>query len=387
LVLLIGAGLMLRSLSALWRVNPGFDPSHAITFNLSMPSSPATTSAQTRARLRRFDDKMTSIPGVQAVSVTLGSRPMIHDSSLPFWIEGQPKPANDNEMHQAMFYLVEAGFEPAMGVTLKRGRFVTPQDNENAPVVIDIDDVFARTWFPHENPIGKRVNLEQFHVQAEIVGVVGHVKQWGPGTDRKSAVEAQFYYPFMQLPPKLMRLSANGVAVVLRTHDDPAAIMGSVRRAVSAFDPGAVVYAVETMNEVLASSMAARRLTMMLLAAFATLALALSCIGMYGVLSYLAGERTREIGVRMALGAQRRDIQRLILGQGAKMAFAGVVLGIFLALGLTHLMSSQLFGITPHDPLTFAGVALILLLVALAACYLPARRAMGVDPMVALRHE
>jgi putative ABC transport system permease protein len=160
-----------------------------------------------------------------------------------------------------------------------------------------------------------------------------------------------------------------------------------VRRAVSEFDPGAVVYAVETMNEVLANSMAARRLSMTLLAAFAALALALSCIGLYGVLSYLAGERTREIGVRIALGADRRDIQRLILGQGVKMAFAGVTVGIFLALGLTHLMSSQLFGISPRDPLTFAGVALILLLVALGACYLPARRAMGVDPMVALRHE
>ena len=148
LVLLIGAGLMLRSLSALWRVNPGYNPSHAITFSLSMPSSSATTSAETRARLRQFDDKMSAIPGVQAVSVTLGSRPMIHDSFLPFWIEGRPKPANDNEMPQAMFYLVEAGFEQAMGITLERGRFVTPQDNENAPIVIDIDDVFARTWFP-----------------------------------------------------------------------------------------------------------------------------------------------------------------------------------------------------------------------------------------------
>jgi predicted permease len=145
LLLLIGAGLMLRSLSALWRVSPGFNPSHAITFDLSMPSSSATTSDETRARLRQFDDKMHSIPGVQAVSVTLGSRPMIHDSSLPFWIEGQAKPANDNDMHQGMFYLVEAGFQQAMGITLERGRFVTPQDNETAPVVIDIDDVFART--------------------------------------------------------------------------------------------------------------------------------------------------------------------------------------------------------------------------------------------------
>jgi len=387
LVLLVGAGLMLRSLLALWRVNPGYQPEHAITFSLSLPSNSQTTETETRARLRRFDAGMRAIPGVEAVSVTLGSRPMIHDSDLPFWIEGQPKPANYTDMHQAMFYLVEAGFQPAMGITLEHGRFVSAQDNENAATVIDIDDEFAHTYFPNTDPIGQHIHIAGFDVEAEIVGVVGHIRQWGPGNDPNNSIEAQFYYPFMQLPPKLMRLSANGVAVVLRTHDDPAAIMGSVRRAVSAFDPGAVVYAVETMNEVLASSMAARRLTMMLLAAFATLALALSCIGMYGVLSYLAGERTREIGVRMALGAQRRDIQRLILGQGAKMAFAGVVLGIFLALGLTHLMSSQLFGITPHDPLTFAGVALILLLVALAACYLPARRAMGVDPMVALRHE
>src|ERR1700722_15709338 len=232
LLLLIGAGLMLRSLTALWRVNPGFNPRHAVTFSLSMPSSSATTSDETRARLRQFDDKMRSIPGVQAVSVTLGSRPMIHDSSLPFWIEGQPKPANDNEMPQAMFYLVEAGFQQAMGMTLKRGRFVTPQDNETAPTVIDIDDVFARTWFPHENPIGKRVHLEQFNVQAEIVGVVGHIKQWGLGTDQKSAVEAQFYYPFMQLPEKLMPLAADGVAVVVRTAGDPAAGMGLVRRPV-----------------------------------------------------------------------------------------------------------------------------------------------------------
>jgi predicted permease len=385
LVLLIGAGLMLRSLSALWRVNPGYNPSHAITFNLSMPSSAATTSAETRARLRQFDDKMRSIPGVRAVSVTLGSRPMIHDSSLPFWIEGRPKPANDNEMAQAMFYLVEGGFKEAMGITLERGRFVTPQDNENSPLVIDIDDVFARTYFAGENPIGRRVNLTQFNVQAEIVGVVGHIKQWGPGGDAKSAVEAQFFYPFMQLPEKLMPMIAAAVAVVLRIEGDPAGIMQLVRRGVEQIDPREVVYGVQTLDGVIAGSFAARRLSMVLLGIFAGLALVLSCVGIYGVTSYVAGQRTHEFGVRMALGAQRGDVMLLVLGEGAKMALLGVAAGIAGALGLTRLMANQLFGVRPHDPFTFAAVAVVLMLVALLACYVPARRAVGVDPAAALR--
>jgi predicted permease len=387
LVLLVGAGLMVRSLAALWRVDPGYNPSHAITFSVSLPEASKTTSAETRARLRRFDEKLLSIPGVQAVSVTLGSRPMIHDSSLPFWIEGQPKPANDNDKHQAMFYLVEAGFQQAMGITLLRGRFVAAQDDEHAPAVIDIDDFFARTYFPNENPVGKRVNLEQFNVQAEIVGVVGHIKQWGPGGDAKSAIEAQFFYPFMQLPEKLMPMVASAVAVVVRTHGDPAAIIGPVRRAVEELDPREVIYAVQTMNEVLSSSLAARSLSMILLGFFAGLALALACVGIYGVISYLVGQRTHEIGVRVSLGAQPNDVLRLVLGHGARMALLGVAIGVAVALALTRLMSRLLFGVSPSDPLTFAGVAILLTLVALVACYIPARRAMRVDPLVALRHE
>jgi len=387
LVLLIGAGLMLRSLAALWRVNPGYNPSHAITFVVSMPSSPTQTSAETRARLRQFEDKMLSVPGVEAVSVTLGSRPLIHDSELPFWILGRPKPANDNDMPPAMFYLAEPGFQQAMGITLERGRFITAQDNENAPVVIDIDDSFARTYFPQEDPIGKRVHLEQFNVDAEIVGIVGHVKQWGPGASEQSAVKAQFYFPFMQLPEKVMPLAAGSVAVVLRTQGDPAAIMGPVRGAVNEMDPREVIYAVQTMEDIIAGSLAARRLSMILLSAFAALALVLSCIGIYGVISYLVGQRTQEIGVRMALGAQRTDVIRLVLGQAAKMTLLGVAVGIATALGLTRLMASQLFGVTAHDPLTYVGVATLLALVALLACYLPARRAVRVDPIMALRHE
>jgi len=387
LILLTGTGLMLRSLSALWRVNPGYNPHHAITFTLSMPATPATTSGETRARLRQFDDKMRSIPGVNAVSVTLGSRPMIHDSFLPFWIDGRPKPANDNEMPQAMFYLVEAGFQQAMGIILQRGRFVTPQDNESAPIAIDIDDVFARTYFPGENPIGRHVHLLQFNVEAEIVGVVGHVRQWGPGNDEKAAIEAQFFYPFMQTPEKLMPMVAGGVAVVLRTAGDPSAVMPQVRRGVAELDPRQVVYAVQTMDDVLATSLAARRLTMLLLAAFAALALVLSSIGIYGVIAYVVGQRTHEIGVRIALGARHGDVIRLILGAGARMALLGVAAGIAGAMALTTLMANQLFGVTPHDPLTFGAAAALLTLVALLACYLPARRALRIDPGVALRCE
>ena len=387
LVLLVGAGLMLRSLAALWRVDPGYNPSHSITFNLSMPSSAATTSAETRARLRAFDDKMRSIPGVQAVSVTLGSRPVIHDSSLPFWIEGQPKPATFNEMPEALFYLVEGGFQQAMGITLERGRFITDQDDENSPIVVDIDDAFSRKYFPHEDPIGKHINIAGFNVRAEIVGVVGHVKQWGPGGDTKSKVEVQFDYPFMQLPEKLMPLAAGTVGVVLRTQGDPTALMGAVRKAVAEMDSREIIYGVQTMTDVIATSFAARRLSMVLLAAFAGLALVLSCVGIYGVISYLVGSRTHEIGVRMALGAQRTDVLRLVVGEGAVMTLLGVIAGAAASLALTRLMSSQLFGVTAHDPLTFALVAVLLMLVAILACYLPARRATRVHPMVALRCE
>ena len=387
LVLLVGAGLMLRTLAALWRVNPGFNPNHAITFNLSLAATPTTTSAETRARLRNFDDKMRSIPGVQAVSVTLGSRPMIHDSALPFWIEGEPKPVHDSDMHAATFFLVESGFQQAMGITLQRGRFVTDQDNENTLIVIDIDDSFARMYFPNQDPIGKRINFTEFNVQAEIVGLVGHVKQYGLDTDPKGSIQAQFFYPFMQLPEKLMPLVAKSVAVVLRIQGDPTAVMGQVRETVKEIDPSQVIYNVQTMDDVVATSYAARRFTMILLGVFAALALALACVGIYGVISYFVGQRTQEIGIRMALGAQRSDIVYLVLGEGTKMALLGAAVGTVASLILTRLMAKQLFGVSAQDPLTYASVVAVLMLVAVVACYIPARRAVRVDPMTSLRCE
>jgi len=387
LVLLVGAGLMVRTLGALWRVDPGFNPSHAITFSLAMPATSNTTPAETRARLRNFDDKVRSIPSVQAVSVTLGSRPMIHDSALPFWIEGDPKPAHDSDMHAATFFLVESGFREAMGISLRRGRFVTDQDNESAPIVIDIDDNFARTYFPGQNPIGKHINFTEFNVQAEVVGVVGHVKQYALDADPPGAIQAQFFYPFMQIPEKVMPLVAKSVAVVLRAQGDPAAIVGQVRGTVREIDPRDVIYNVQTMDDVVATSYAARRLTMILLTGFAALAILLACVGIYGVISYLVGQRTQEIGIRMALGAQRRDILVLVLGEGTKMALVGAVLGVAASLLLTRLMAKQLFGVSAHDPFTYGSVAFVLMLVAIAACFVPARRAVRTDPMKSLRWE
>ena len=387
LVLLVGAGLMVRTLGALWRVDPGFNPDHAITFSLAMPATSDTTSAETRARLRNFDDKVRSIPGVQAVSVTLGSRPMIHDSALPFWIEGEAKPAHDSDMHAATFFLVESGFREAMGITLRRGRFVTDQDNENTPIVIDIDDNFARTYFPGQDPIGKHINFTEFNVQAEVVGIVGHVKQYALDADPPGAIQAQFFYPFMQIPEKVMSLVAKSVAVVLRTHGDPTPIMGQVRETVREIDPRDVIYNVQTLDDVVATSYAARRLTMILLTGFAALAIMLACVGIYGVVSYLVGQRTQEIGIRMALGAQRRDVLFLVLGEGTKMALFGAVLGIAASLLLTRLMAKQLFGVSAHDPFTYVSVAFVLMLVAIAACFVPARRAVRMDPIKSLRWE
>jgi len=312
---------------------------------------------------------------------------MKHDSTLPFWREGQPKPATVNEMNQAMFYLVESGYQQAMGITLQRGRWIRDEDNENSPVVIVIDDVFARTYFPNEDPLGKRVNLALFGVPVEIVGVVGHVKQWGLDADAKSAIEAQFFYPFMQLPSNMTPLVAANVAVVLRTTGDPTATVEPVRRTVHQLDPREVIYSVETLDEIVSNSFAARRLSMILLGIFSALALLLSCLGIYGVVSYAVTQQTRDIGVRLALGAQQRDVMRLILGQGAKLTLIGVGLGVAAALVLTRLMAALLFGVSGTDPLTFSAVTFILFSVALLACYIPARRAMRVDPMVALRHE
>jgi putative ABC transport system permease protein len=387
LVLLVGAGLMIRSLMKLWEVNPGFNPSHLVTFEFAYPTTLGGTPDAIRASMRQLESAVESTPGVVAASLSAGAIPMAGDSELALWLAGEPKPATESQMKVALFNAVQPDYLKSMGIPLIRGRFLNAQDSEHSPFVLVIDEQFAKLYFPGQNPIGRRVNIAILDTSGEIVGIVGHVKQWGLDESANAPVRAQFYFPIAQMPNQFFTLMNRGGDFVVRTKGSPDIEMNAIRRALRGVNSQIVVYEVHTMDDIISTSMAARRFSMILLGIFAAFALVLSCVGIYGVVSYLAGQRTHEIGVRMALGAQRGDVLRLILGQGARMALVGAALGLAGSLALTRLMSKMLFRVSAYDPLTFLGVASLLFLVALAACYVPARRAMRVDPMVALRYE
>jgi predicted permease len=388
LVLLIGAGLMIRSLAKLWNVDPGFDPRNVTTFSLAASQPFGDTPAATRASFRQLHDAIATIPGVQAASLTVGSSPMSGDSELPLWLEGEAKPASAADMKISLLYLVQPDYLKIMKIPLKRGRFLKDSDNELAHPVIVIDEEFAKRFFGNTDPIGRHVNFDVVTMTVEVVGIIGHVKQWGLDENNgSSSIQAQCYLPMAQIPDSVMPMIAHGVSGIVRTDGLLLANSAPISRAVGTVNSQIVVYGTRTMPDVIAGSLAAKRFAMVLLGLFAGLATLLASVGIYGVISYIAGQRTHEIGVRMALGASRIDVLSMVLGQAGKMALLGVVIGLIASLAVTHLMSSMLFGVSTRDPLTFVGVALLLTLVALAACYVPARRATRVDPMVALRYE
>jgi predicted permease len=388
LVLLIAAGLMIRSLNALWGVNPGFNSHNVLAFGVSLPSSMRDASPDAiRASLREIQSKLGTTPGVKAMSLSWAAVPLSSDDEEVFWLEGQPKPASGNDMSWAISYVVQEDYLKVMGIPLQRGRFFTAQDREHSQHVIVVDDVFARKFFRNQDPIGKHVNLASLGEAAEIVGVVGHVKQWGLDSDDKQALRAQLYSSYMQAPDEIMKLSSTGTGALVRVDGNAEAAAGAIRKALKEISSGHLMVNVQTMEEIIADSLAARRVSMIVLCVFAALALGLASMGIYGVISYLVGQRTREIGIRMALGARQSDVLRQVLGESMKMTFAGILIGLLAALGLTRLMANLLFGVSATDPLTFAGVGIVLTCVALAACFLPARRAMKVDPIVALRYE
>ncbi|HYL68756.1 MAG TPA: ABC transporter permease [Candidatus Limnocylindria bacterium] len=388
LVLLTGAGLMIRSLVGLWSVNPGFNPRGVLTFAVSLSPSLGVNAATSRSAIREMDEKLKNIPGVEAVSSTGGALPMNGDNELPFWLEGQPKPANTSEMNQSLFYMTEPGYLSTMEIPLLRGRNFTPDDNERSQQVMVVDENFARQFFPNADPIGKRIHIGIIDMEPEVVGIVGHVKHWGLDRDgdAKHPILAQAYINFLQIPDRFWA-GPPQAEVILRTKGSPADLVPTIREAIEKLNGENVIYETKPLEEIVADSLANRRFSMVLLSVFAALALLLSSIGIYGVISYVVAQRTHEIGIRIALGAQRRDVLQLMLGEGMKMALVGVAIGVAVALGLTRLMVKMLFSVSATDPATFAAVATVLTGVALAACYIPARRAMRVDPIVALRYE
>jgi predicted permease len=365
-----------------------------VAFEISGPDSytkqPPTA---IRAALRQVHEKLASAPGVDAVSMNWGATPMGSDDEEHFWYVDRPKPAHQSDLPMTLLYVVEPDYLRVMQIPLKRGRFFTPADNEQSAAVAVIDESFAEKFFPGSDPIGKYLDMNTNPADPDkvpnpqIIGVVGHVNQWGLDSDATSPLHAQLYLTLPQAPDQDLKMHGLSANVFIRHKAEGTANLASIRNRIHEFNSELVIHHPEAMTKTVADSIEDKRFTMALLGVFALLALLLASIGIYGVLSYMVGQRTREIGVRMALGAQRLDVLRMVLRDGARMTLIGITVGVAASIALTRLMAGMLFGVKPFDPVTFASVSLLLCLVALFACYIPARSAMKVDPMEALRQQ
>jgi predicted permease len=377
LVLLIGAGLMIRSLSRLRNVDPGLDPHNVLTMSFALSPTKYEKSVQQIAFYDQLLQRVRALPGVASAGA-IDSLPLGGGGSIqPIAVEGQPQ-VPMSEQPEVAARVVEPGFIATMRIPLLQGRQLSSSDVVDRPAVIVVSESMAKRFWPGQNPIGKRLTMSFSPEESrEVVGVVGDVK--GDGLDVLEPV-ATLYVPLAQQPSPYMSL-------VVRTSSPPNMLISAISNAVHEVDREQPVVGVITMDDILADSLSHQRFNMLLLSAFSGLALLLAAIGIYSVLAYSVRRRMSEIGVRMALGAQRGDILSMILGQGTKLVLIGAGIGIAAAFGLTRLMASQLFGVTATDPLTFLSVSALIILVALAACYIPARRATRVDPIVALRYE
>jgi putative ABC transport system permease protein len=345
---------------------------------IALPELKYADEKQRAIFFHRLLERVETLPGVVSAGVA-SNLPFTDDSKTDFTIEGRPEPETVKDAFVASNGSISPNYFRALGVSIVKGRALTEQDTAESMPVAVISETLARRYWPNEDPMGKRFRVGDSEDPAPwmtIVGIAGDVRRYGLDTEP----DAEMYLPYQQQPQASMTL-------VVRTASDPLKMVAAVRNEVRAIDREQPVYNVKTMESLLAVSVASRRLSVMLLGIFAVLALVLASVGIYGVVSYAVTQRTHEIGVRMALGAQTRDVLRLVVGQSMLIALIGIAIGLIGAFALTRLMSSLLYGVSATDPLTFIVISLLLALVALLACYLPARKVMKVDPMVALRYE
>jgi predicted permease len=375
LLLLIGAGLLVRSFSRLLRVDPGFDPQNVLTMNVSLPTVKYSVPQKQVAFFDELVRRVSALPGVRSAAIS-AALPLVPKRITPVLPEGQP----EVPLAERPFIIIEAinpSWFRTLRVPLQAGREFTDADNADAPKVVIVNEALARRYWPGQNPIGKHIAMGR-QTPAEVVGVAANVKNRGLALDP----QIQLYFPFSQLPWGNMNL-------LVRTAADPHAMVSSVRAQIAAIDSDQPVTAIQTIDELMDGSRASPRFTLLVLAAFSVAALVLTIVGIYGVLAYTVAQRRQEMGIRLALGAEKSDIVRLVVGQGLMLAVAGIVIGLLGALALSWIMASMLsgvlYGVGARDLTTFAVAPLVFLVIALFASYLPARRATQVDPNEALR--
>ena len=377
LMLLVGAGLLINSFWRLLHTDAGFEPKGVLTLDIPLSRTTYAKPEQQTAAFQQLIARMKALPGVRDVSMVSNVPLTDLDYELSFNIEGRP-PYKPGEEVSADYTVAGNDYFRAMNIALLRGRPFADHDTANSPKVMVVSNAFAKSFFPNEDPIGRRIIFDdEDKTTYEIVGVVGDIRRNGLDVD----VQPEMYVAHSQNPERRMNL-------VVRTEADDASQFAAAARAeVKAFNANQIIWRVQTLEDLLGTSVAPRRFNMLLLGIFASVALVLAAVGLYGVMSYSVSWRTHEIGIRMALGAKRSDVLRLVVRQGMTMTVIGLALGLVGAFFLSRLLIGLLYGVSPTDPLTFAGVSVLLLVVALLACLLPARRATRVDPIVALRTE
>jgi putative ABC transport system permease protein len=377
LVLLVSAGLMVRTLQHLEQVDPGFRTDHLLRARVNLSAAQYASATAQRAFANRLAQNLHALPGAEAVALT--DTVYLEGSGYSsMLIAGEPPPA-PGEVHDAQIFSVSSGFQRTLGIRMRQGRQFEPQDGPEAPLVALVNEAFVKRYLSDGRALGRQVSFDGANGQPTwrtIVGVAADVKQ-----------ESLTSTPYPEIDVPLAQRPSPAIAMLVRSAGDPDALASPIRAVVQRLDPTLPTYAITTMDAMISESAGNRRMAMYLFAVFAGAALLLAASGLYGVMAYAVSQRTRAIGIRLALGATPTDILRLVVGEGLAVTAIGIVVGLIAAAALTRYLQTLLFGVTAHDPITFAAIALLLLVTALAACYAPARRAMRQDPSAALRQE